>query len=506
MTAMNTDCRPGLIFLMVVLAPALVRGQTVVPLQGMAPDRACGPRCLLALIKITGVGRQDCTLKSIYEIIGKEPPSVTSLKDLLYAAEQLGFRAQGYRLGLGALRKKQGYAIVPLALNSKEQGSFLHFVLVKEIGPDYVKFISSTTLETKAVPTGEFGKVWNGYALVISSPDPKTPLPKPPDDIVLPLGREVSAGPCDAMWDFGPADNGVLLEHTFLVDANGIGPDEVKMLGKSCKCVEAHLGRDTEGRACVTLKLRVKEAGWQQADVTLRLPGGEVKRYGVKAFGRAMFTIHPDKGYVRMPQVGEIAYPVEIYYYADANDFIEFSHIRTSIPNLQTGSVIRQSETLPNNAVRHKFTVPLVYRLESELPEIVVTRRTVEFLFDTSAGQKLVPLEMTIKAGAERVKVFPQRLFLLVSASDEAPRRQVRLEFAADDASPDEVLARVGDLPLVVSSSLVGNTYAAEVRVDRDAIENHPAGVERGTISFVPLEKGESGDPIELPVTLLIRK
>ena len=156
--------------------------------------------------------------------------------------------------------------------------------------------------------------------------------------------------------------------------------------------------------------------------------------------------------------------------------------------------------------MRHKFTVPLVYRLESELPEIVVTRKTVQFAFDTSAGQKLVPLEMIIKAGAERVKLFPQRLFLSVSASDEPPCRQVRLEFAADEASPDEVLARVGDLPLVVRSSLTGNTYAAEVRVDRDAIENHPGGVERGTISFVPLEKGKSADPIELPVTLLIRK
>jgi predicted double-glycine peptidase len=504
MKAISASGKLGRILLIAFMAPAMIRAQTVAHLNELKPDKACGPRALLALVRTTGVGRQDCTLKSIYEIIGKEPLTATSLKDLVYAAESLGFRAQGYRLSSDALRKKEGYAIVPLALDTTGQGGLLHFVLVKEIGQEYVTIINARTLETKAVSLGEFERVWNGYAVVIFSRDPGTPLPKPPDDFIP--GQEISAGPCDVTWDFGLADNGVLLEHTFVIDLKGTGRDEVEIIGKSCTCVDAQLGRDTEGNACVTVKLRVKQAGPQQADVKLRLSGGEVKRYGVKAFGRAMFVVHPDKGYVRMPQVGEIAYPVEVYYYADANDFIEFSHIRTSIPNLQTGSVTRQSETLPNGAVRHKFTIPLVYRLESELPEIVVTRKTVQFAFDTSAGQKLVPLEMIIKAGAERVKLFPQRLFLLVSASDEPPRRQVRLEFASDEASPDEVLARVGDLPLVVRSSLIGNAYTAEVRVDRGAIENHPASVERGTISFVPLENGKSADPIELPVTLLIRK
>ena len=219
-----------------------------------------------------------------------------------------------------------------------------------------------------------------------------------------------------------------------------------------------------------------------------------------------MFIVRPENGYIRIPHVGEITYPVEITYYADANDLIEFSHIRTSIPNLRAGSVTRKSEVLPNNAVKHVFTIPLVYRLESELHELVVTRKTVEFQFDTSAGQKLVSLEMIIKAGTERVKMFPQRLFFLVSASDELLCKQVQLEFTAEQVIPDEVIARVGDLPLTVSSSLIGKTYTAEVRVDRDAIENHPASSIKGTINLVPLEQGRFGDPIELPVTLIIRK
>jgi predicted double-glycine peptidase len=497
--------RLGAALAVILLAPGLIRAQAVIPLQEFTPDRACGPRCLLALIKTTGVGRQDSTLKSIYGIIGKKPLAVTSLKDLWYAARQLGFRAQGYRLRLDVLRRKEGYAIVPLALTTREQKPFLHFVLVKQIGPDYVTIVDVRTMETRAIPSAEFEKVWNGYALVISSADSRTPLPKPPDDIVAPE-RETSAGSYDATWDFGVAESGALLEHTFLLGPAGSGSDGAQILGKSCSCVEARLGRDTAGNACVTIKLRVKQAAWQQADVKLKLPGGAVKQYQVKAFGQAMFVVRPERGYVEIPHAGASTYPVEVSYYADANDFIEFRHMRSDIPNVRLGPVTRRSEALKNGAVSHTFTLPLVCSLAAEPNKVVLTRKTIDFLFDTAQGQKQVPLEMTIKTGAERVKVFPQRLFLLVSASEESPCRHVRLEFV-DQTPPDEVAGRViGDLPLAVVSSLAGNTCTAQVRVDRRALKNLPAGSRKGVIRFTPRAQGRPRPAIEVPVTMLLRR
>jgi predicted double-glycine peptidase len=490
---------------MALLAPALIHAQTVVKLQGVRPDRACGPRCLLALIKTTGVGKQDCDLKVIYDIIGKPPLTITSLKDLLVAAEQLGFRVQAYRMSLGELEKQEGYAIVPVAVRLNEQAQFLHFILIKEFAQEYVHIIDPLSLETKALPVEDFAKVWNGYALIVSSRDPGTPLPKPHDGVVLTPPPNASAEPCDVIWDFGIADSGAKLEHTFLIDPKGTKPAEVKVVGKSCSCVDTKVGRDTEGNACLTIKLQVKKAGLQEAEVKLQSPGGAVIRYGVKAFGKAMFMVHPDVGYLEMPHAGETTYPVEVNYYADANDFIEFSAMRTLIPNLRTGHVTQQKQVLENGALRHKFTIPLLYKLESEPPGTVVTRKTIEFVFDAAGGPRTVSLEMTIKTGTERVKMLPQRLFLLVSAAEETPCRKVCLEFA--ERVPDKVVAAADtNLPLVVVSALAGNTCTAEIRVDRKAIENHPGGSVRGTIHFIPEEKGKSGDAIELPVTMLVRK
>ena len=63
----------------------------VVSLQEIRPDKACGPRCLWALMQITKAGEPECGIKCIYELIGKEPFTATSLKNLKDATEQLGF-------------------------------------------------------------------------------------------------------------------------------------------------------------------------------------------------------------------------------------------------------------------------------------------------------------------------------------------------------------------------------------------------------------------------------
>ena len=88
------------------------QSERVISLQEIRSDKACGPRCLWALMQVTNAGQPDCGIKCIYELISKEPFTPTNLRDLKDAAEQLGFSANGYKLAISKLAKTKGYAIL----------------------------------------------------------------------------------------------------------------------------------------------------------------------------------------------------------------------------------------------------------------------------------------------------------------------------------------------------------------------------------------------------------
>jgi len=56
-------------------------------------------------MKITGASSSDCNIKRIYKLIGKQPFTVTNLKDLKDAAQELGLSATGYKLTVSELKK-----------------------------------------------------------------------------------------------------------------------------------------------------------------------------------------------------------------------------------------------------------------------------------------------------------------------------------------------------------------------------------------------------------------
>ena len=159
------------------------QSENVISLQEIRPDKACGPRCLWALMQITKAGQPDCRLKCIYEIIGKEPFSATNLRDLKNAAEQLGFSAKGYKLTVSKLAKTKGYAILSVGSASGTAEDPLHFILVKRIIKDYVIAVNTKTLASQALPVSNLRDYWNGYALIITAGRGMGPLRKEPDDI-----------------------------------------------------------------------------------------------------------------------------------------------------------------------------------------------------------------------------------------------------------------------------------------------------------------------------------
>jgi ABC-type bacteriocin/lantibiotic exporter with double-glycine peptidase domain len=139
-----------------------------ISLEQIRFDKACGPRCLWALMQITGEGNTDCNINCIYELIGKEPLSVTSLKDIKDAAQKLGFSAIGYKLEIKDLEKMHGYAILPIGNAAGTPKDPLHFILVKQVTKDYIIIINSRTLEMQTIRNSKLIESWDGYALIVS--------------------------------------------------------------------------------------------------------------------------------------------------------------------------------------------------------------------------------------------------------------------------------------------------------------------------------------------------
>ena len=224
-------------------------------------------------------------IKCIYELIGKEPFSATSLKDLRDAAEELGFSAKGYKLKISDLKKMDGYAILPIGSATGAANDPLHFILVKRVTEDYVIIVSTTTLASQALPTSDLRQYWNGYILILSAGQGMKTLRKEPDKIDPPP-KKTESNKYDEIKDFGHVDSGSRLEQTFTLFDEADKKYEAKIVQKSCSCLTAKLGEDIKGRQTLTMELHVDKPAWQQAHaVVLLQPGGIIRRYAVRAYG-----------------------------------------------------------------------------------------------------------------------------------------------------------------------------------------------------------------------------
>lgn len=131
-------------------------------------SQACGPRCLSAFMRLTGVGKPTCDVKYIYHLIGKTPYSVTTLKDLRDVAQQLGFFAVGYELTPTQLQNLNGYAVLPIGPAQGTRDDPFHFILVQSSADGYLNIINTTTLKRNHITFSQLQNSWTGYALVLS--------------------------------------------------------------------------------------------------------------------------------------------------------------------------------------------------------------------------------------------------------------------------------------------------------------------------------------------------
>ena len=96
------------------------------------------------------------------EELQKKGVTGLSFDDLIYAAERLGFAAQGAQVPESELTKLQGPVIVRL----KKSETFQHFVVLRKVG-EGVFYLSDPVVGQMAQSSVEFHEQYTGDALAI---------------------------------------------------------------------------------------------------------------------------------------------------------------------------------------------------------------------------------------------------------------------------------------------------------------------------------------------------
>ena len=494
------------VFLVCFPSYTLAQSVNVISLQEIRPDRACGPRCLWALMQITKVGQSDCGIKCIYELIGKEPFSATNLKDLKDAAEQLGFSANGYKLTVSKLAKTKGYAILPVGSVCGTAENPLHFILVKQITKDYVIFVNTSTLASQALPVSDLNEYWNGYALIITAGQGMEPLRKEPDDIKK-LPKRSKTAKYDEIKDFGQVDSGSVVEHTFTIITEKDKDYKAKIVQKNCACLKAKLGKDIEGRNTLTMELHVDAPAWQDAHAVVLLePGGIIKRYAMRAYGTDSFEIWPQIAFIEAPQGGLINYPVKIHYFTGFDDVVKFDRLESTLPNLRCGAVKSESST-KKGATIFTFEIPLLFDAGEPPARVESVSGGVDFILDTGKGQRHIPLSLTAEVGAERFSITPEKIFLITAKSGtSAIPKKVKLKFLTEPIPANIALKLDTHLPLEITSACVSpDTYTIDITVVPEKLQDAPFGMNKGEVTIVP-EGVPDPIAITLPISLFVRE
>ena len=139
-------------------------------------DYTCGAASVATLLTYywntaTTEAQVIAALRQRYSLdeIARRRDTGLSFDDLIFAADRLGFDAQGAQIALTELPKLQGPVIVQLT-NDK----FQHFVVLRRTGSG-VYYVSDPIVGELAMAASEFRADFSGYALAIWRSD--TPLP-----------------------------------------------------------------------------------------------------------------------------------------------------------------------------------------------------------------------------------------------------------------------------------------------------------------------------------------
>jgi hypothetical protein len=446
-------------------------------------------------------------VKHIYQLIGKEPFTPTTLKDLKVAAEKLGFAAAGYKLTADQLKTINTYVVLPVGDTAGTPKDPLHFILLKEVKGDSATVVDTTNLEHIDIPFADLQRIWTGYALLLA-PDRDVSLFHERTETTASLPKHEPED-FDGFKDFEAVDSGSMLEHTFTMRNETAQHCKLRIVSRSCSCVSPELGkaelRPNEGTS-LKLALHVDKPGWSLATVAVALePAGIIKRYLVKAYGKDSFHIAPQIGHVAAPDAGRIEYPVRITYYTDSNDLVSFDHMKSEIDGLVVGTVATEN-TKREQYVEYRFKVPVVYEAGEPADTVRTIQDQVQFVLNTQKGKRFIPFSLTIKVGSEKFRLTPEKVFIIASKSGRPVQKKAKLEFLIDE--PPAHIAAKSDpaLPIETKTTRVSkNSYMIEITLNREKLRGLSAGMHKGQILIVP-QGAASLAKIAIPISLFVRE
>ena len=132
-----------------------------------------------------------------------------SMLDMKQYLDSIGYRTEGFRLPIDALRKTERPGIVLLDLKG-----YKHFVVLRKVEGQYIH-VGDPALGNRVMKRPEFEQAWNGVVFVILGEgyDPNTVLRNPPPPLsARRLFEQRSPVPNAEVYDFGlgPAYNFIL--------------------------------------------------------------------------------------------------------------------------------------------------------------------------------------------------------------------------------------------------------------------------------------------------------
>ncbi|MHC4397102.1 MAG: cysteine peptidase family C39 domain-containing protein [Planctomycetota bacterium] len=470
-------------------------------------DKACGPRCISALIQILKKGDTDWTIEHIYQLIGKEPFAVTTLKELKVAAEKLGFSAAGYKLTLNELKDINTYAVLPVGHEEGTATDPLHFILLKEAKGNFATIVNTENLKLRDIALSDLQKIWKGYALVLS-PSKDVPLFHKHNNNPEPESQQVQKN-LDGFKDFKIVESGSKLEHTFTIRNETNQKCKLRVVSKSCSCLSpefAKVGLEPSEETSVKLTLQVDKPGWSIVTIAIALEPTEIiKRYMIRAYGKDSFEITPAIGYIEAPRGGVVQYPVKIVYHTDSNDPVTFDHIQSDTLNLTAGNIVSEQVKKGQYSAFY-FDVPLLYNAGESTDAVRQVQGEVNFVLNTHNGKRFIPLKLTTMVGTEMFRLTPEKIFIIASKFAEPIQKKAKVEFLMDtlptsiDIKPDDAL------PLEIKTTRVSkDTYMISISAPREKLQNISLGMNKGEITIVP-EGVPSPTAITLPISLFVRE
>lgn len=464
-------------------------------------DKACGPRCLWAVMQLTGVGQTDLDVPGIYSLMGRPAYSPVTMKDLRDAARKLGFDAQGRSWVVSDLAQMEGYAILPIRRPLAPPEDPCHFILVAGALRDQAMIVDTGSLEIQPMPMDEFQGIWAGPALVICADGSGKRLLRPLD-----ATRGASDRPF--AWqtvDLGLIEVGSRLKKTLVV-AQKDGGLQWSILAKSCSCLGAQVSLDERGQVVLSVELEVKVAGKQVTYVSVGPKDSDIRRdYRLVVYGKNAHRIEPLIGCFEV-QAGRAEYPVVIEYFpGDVNSAVSFGGFETDITGLSHGDVARQ-EILDGKWKVVRFTIPLVYVVSDPLIEKTL-KGIAKFRLNTQTGQRLIQIDMTVHAGKSPLQVTPPTLFFLCSKSvDKSQEKKMRVTSVSNGAGRS--LSIQPDLPIAVrvdQQRVSDSENVLTVAIGPSELRRLVAGVYKGKICL-GLEGEQSETKVFVPVSIVVRE